>query len=109
MEQSMQTNSTCWFVGATYNRTQDQTQRFLESGIWENGYKDKYLELVKSIKAGDRIAIKAAYTRKKNLPFDNHGKTVSAMAIKAIGVVTGNEDDGRHVSVRWTQVNPVRE
>ncbi len=109
MERPMQANSTCWFVGATFSGTQDQTQRFLENGIWENGCTSKYLEYVKAMKVGDRIAIKSSYTRKKNLPFDNRGRSVSVMAIKAIGVVTGNEGDGHHVSVRWTQVNPVRE
>ena len=57
----------CWFVGATYDGNIDQMPRFIEEGIWENGYEDKYLDLVKSIKAGDRIAIKAAYTRKHDL------------------------------------------
>ena len=32
-------------MGASYGRTEDQTNRFLEQGIWENGYEDKYLEL----------------------------------------------------------------
>ena len=39
----------CWFVGATYGGTDDQTPRFLQEGIWENGYQDKYLDAVKSI------------------------------------------------------------
>ena len=69
-------------VGATYGRTDDQTPRFLQEGIWENGYQDKYLDAVKSIQPGDRIAIKSSYTRKHELPFDNRGQTVSVMAIK---------------------------
>ena len=28
----------CWFVGATYGGTDDQIPRFLQEGIWENGY-----------------------------------------------------------------------
>lgn len=39
----------CWFVGATYGGTDNQTPRFLQEGIWENGYQDKYLDAVKSI------------------------------------------------------------
>ena len=50
----------CWFVGASYGATDDQTPRFLEQGIWENGYEDRYLDAVKSIQVGDRIAIKAS-------------------------------------------------
>lgn len=83
----------CWFVGATHFDTEDQTTRFLTEGIWENGYQDKLLSLVRSIQVGDRIAIKASYTRKHGLPFDNRGFIVSVMAIKAIGMVIENLGD----------------
>jgi len=98
----------CWFVGATYG-SEDQTPRFLQEGIWENGYEDKYLDDVKAINAGDRIAIKAAYTRKHNLPFDIRGQSVSVMAIKAIGTVTENIGDGRRVKVDWNPLESPRE
>jgi hypothetical protein len=97
-----------WFVGAAYD-TDDQTSRFLEEGIWENGYEDKYLDLVRSVRPGDRIAIKSSYTRKHDLPFDNRGQTVSVMAIKAIGTVTENLNDGKQVRVNWKRADPVRE
>jgi 5-methylcytosine-specific restriction protein B len=99
----------CWFVGATYGGTDDQTPRFLEEGIWENGYHDKYLDAVKSIQVQDRIAIKSSYTRKHDLPFDNRGQTVSVMAIKAIGTVRENLGDGRMLKVEWTPLDPPRE
>jgi 5-methylcytosine-specific restriction enzyme B len=99
----------CWFVGATYGGTEDQTPRFLQKGIWENGYLDKYLDAVKSIQVGDRIAIKSSYTRKHNLPFDNRGQTVSVMAVKAIGTVKENLGDGRSLRVDWTPFDPPRE
>jgi 5-methylcytosine-specific restriction protein B len=92
-----------WFVGAAYERTDDQTPRFLAEGIWENGYDDKYLDLVRSMRPGDRIAIKSSYTRKHGLPFDNRGRTVSVMAIKAIGTITDNPNDGKLVRVNWTK------
>ena len=98
-----------WFVGASYGGTDDQMPRFLSEGIWENGYEDKYLDLVRSMRPGDRIAIKAAYTRKHGLPFDNNGHSVSVMAIKAIGTITENVRDGRTVRVEWAKVDPVRE
>ncbi|CUH81516.1 McrB family protein [Tropicibacter naphthalenivorans] len=99
-----------WFVGAAYNRTEDQTPRFLAEGIWENGYEDgKYSDLVRSMRPGDRIAIKSSYTRKRELPFDNRGATVSVMAIKAVGTITANLDDGKRVQVNWTPVSPPRE
>ncbi|MTI94360.1 MAG: AAA family ATPase [Firmicutes bacterium] len=98
-----------WFVGASYGGTQDQTPRFLTQGIWENGYEDRYLDLVKSVRPGDRIAIKSTYTRKHDLPFDNRGHIVSVMAIKAIGTVTENPGDGRLLKVDWTPLAPYKE
>lgn len=99
----------CWFVGAAYGGTDDQMPRFLAEGIWENGYQDRYLDAVRSIQPGDRIAIKSSYTRKHDLPFDNRGQTVSVMALKAIGKVTGNPGDGHKVLVDWTGLETPRE
>lgn len=98
-----------WFVGASYGGDDDQMPRFLSEGIWENGYEDKYLDMVRSMRSGDRIAIKSTYTRKHGLPFDSRGQKVSVMAIKAIGRITENLGDGRRVKVDWTKVEPVRE
>ena len=98
-----------WFVGAHWGDAGDQSRRFIDNGIWENGYTDKYLDEVKAIRPGDRIAIKAAYTRKRNLPFDNRGHRVATMVIKAVGVVTRNLDDGRRLQVKWTECVPARE
>ena len=93
-----------WFVGASYGEnSEDQTDRFIEKGSWENGYEDKYLEDVRSVKVGDSIAIKSAYTRKNGLPFEANGRTVSVMGIKAIGTVTKNHEDGRNLDVNWEE------
>jgi len=92
-----------------YGDEGDQTPRFIQEGLWENGYTDKYLDLVRAIQPGDRIAIKSSYTRKHDLPFDNRGQSVSVMAIKAIGTVTANQGDGRRVKVDWTQLDARRE
>ena len=92
-----------WFVGAYWDERdpQDQTTRFLEEGIWQNGYIDQYLDLVKAMKPGERIAIKAVGTQKRDLPFDARGNTVSKMNIKAIGTIVANRNDGRTVEVEW--------
>lgn len=92
-----------WLVGAYWNDSDppDQTERFLDEGVWQNGYTDKYLEEVRSIKVGDQIAIKSSSTQKKNLPFDARGNTVSRMSIKAIGTVVANRGDGRTLEVEW--------
>lgn len=107
-KQNQASPTTTWFVGASYG-TDDQMPRFLEDGIWENGYDDRHLELVRSMQPGERIAIKAAYTRKHGLPFDNRGRTVSVMGIKAIGTITENLNDGKRVKVDWEKAGPVRE
>lgn len=101
-----------WYVGTTGNDDQGQwhdfSDEYIEQGVWENGWEDKFLDIVNSIKIGDRIAIKSTFTQKYNLPFDNNGKKVGAMRIKAIGVVTGNSGDGKHIQVDWTRLNPVK-
>ena len=98
-----------WFVGATFDGNVDQTPRFVNEGIWENGYDDKYLDLVRSMRPGDRIAIKSSYTRKHGLEFDNRGNSVSVMAIKAVGTITGNMNDGKRVRVDWKTPGSPRE
>jgi len=98
-----------WFVGASYGGTDDQMPRFLSEGIWENGYDDKLLDVVRSMRPGERIAIKSSYTRKHGLPFDSRGRAVSVMGIKAVGTITENLNDGKRVKVDWTKVEPVRE
>lgn len=92
-----------WMVGANWSSTDppNQADRFLQEGIWENGYKDKLLDEVRSMRTGDRIAIKSAFTRKKGLPFDSKGRTISCMQIEAIGTIVANRGDGRTVEVEW--------
>jgi|GEM_PF-5806882 len=65
-----------------------QLSRFIEESIWENG-KDKYIGIVKNVPVG---AILAAKTNNRH---------TGTLDIKAIGEVTGNEDDGRILLVDW--------
>lgn len=89
-EQSNHSSGVTWFVGANFGHTDDQSQRFLDEGIWEiRGPSEKESALVRTMRPGERIAIKAAYTRKHGLSF-NQGHTVSVMGIKAIGTISGN-------------------
>ena len=90
-----------WFVGAVWDE-KDQTNRFLTEGIWQNGYDDKFSDHVKTMKPGDRIAIKSSFVKKYGLPFDNQEKPVSCMRIKAIGTITEGTKDGKTVKVDWT-------
>ena len=98
-----------WFVGASWGGTDDQSPRFFQEGIWQNGLHDKFTAEIKRMKAGDGIAMKASYTRKRGLPFDSRGKTVSCMKIKAIGTITENLGDGKTVKVDWEVLDPPRE
>lgn len=103
-------NTEYWFVGAMWGDGEgDQMPRFLKEGIWQNGYEDKFSEQVRTVKPGDRIAIKAAFARKRGTPFDNQGLAVSAMKIKAVGTVTRNHGDGRTVDVAWEPLAEARE
>ncbi len=102
-EDELPPDSNYWLVGSYWKNAdpQDQTARFLEEGVWQNGYKDKYLDEVRSIQVGDRIGIKSTSTQKNNLPFDAGGNTVSKMTVKAIGEIVANRGDGRTVEVEW--------
>lgn len=101
-----------WYVGTTGNdengQWRDFSDEYIDGSIWVNGWDDKFIDVVKSIAVGDRIAIKSTFTQKKNLPFDNHGKTVGAMRIKAIGTVTENAGDGKTIKVDWTRLDPFK-
>lgn len=97
-----------WFVGAQH-AGQDLVDDFIENNYWMNGYDDKYLDIVNEVKVGDLIAIKSTYTRRKNLPFNNNGKVVSVLGIKAIGTVTKNNNDGKTIEVDWEPFDHVRE
>lgn len=90
-----------WFVGAVWNKTDDQMYRFLDEGIWQNGDEDLFSDLVRQMKPGDLIAIKASFVQKHKLPFDVGGNRVSVMRIKATGTILENLDDARTVKVAW--------
>jgi 5-methylcytosine-specific restriction enzyme B len=105
-----------WFVGAIWHKTDDQTPRFLREGIWQNGDPEPGgrasshdTELVRQMKSGDPIAIKASFVRKYKLPFDVGGKPVSGMRIKATGTILENLGDGKTVKVAWNPPSSPRD
>ncbi len=77
------------------SETENQLPRFIENGIWENGFDDKYLDKVKNVPIGSQIAAKTSYTRKKD------GKTISVLEIHGIGTVIDNPRDGKILKVEW--------
>lgn len=100
-----------WFAGSIWNGTNDQTDRLLAKGIWQTnkGDDERTRQLVLEMRPGDRIAIKASFVQKFDLPFDNRGKPVSVMRMKAVGTVTENVGDGRTVKVDWRPLDPPRD
>ena len=70
----------------------DETERFIENGIWENGYTDKFLDVVNGVNIGDRIAIKSSFANKEGKSF---------LRIKAFGTVIGNEKNGRVLKIKY--------
>jgi hypothetical protein len=93
-----------WFVGASYGRTDDQTERFLSEGIWHiDSPGERQREQVLSMRPGERIAIKATFVQRDNLPFDGWGRRVSVMRIKARGVIREASSDGETVGVDWEE------
>lgn len=102
-------NRQFWFAGALWNGTDDQLDRFLADGIWQNGTHDKFGALIMTMRPGDKIAIKSSFVRKYGLPFENKGKPVSGMKIKAIGTIVANRGDGLTVDVEWQKESEPRE
>ncbi|SDU74491.1 winged helix-turn-helix domain-containing protein [Gordonia westfalica] len=82
-----------WFVGAVFGDQQgdeayDHTDQFRAEGRWHAGTPHKYAEQILTMKPGDRIAIKAAFTRKHGLPFGCHPRdAVERSAERLISVV----------------------
>lgn len=83
-----------YYVGGAFwqdSEPQDQTNRFIEEGIWENGYDDKFIDEVINIPIGSLLAIKSTI------------KIHNQMEIKAIGEVVENSNDGHIISIEWLE------
>lgn len=90
-----------YFLGASWNG-EDQSDRFLSEGIWEHDQSDEYyLETIRDVQPGDRVAIKSSYVLKNDLPFNANGKSVSCMMVKARGTVVSNPGSGKKLNVNW--------
>jgi len=94
-------NETAWFVGS-YMGGEDYTDEFIKQGYWKHGFDDgKYDNYFGQIEVGDKIAIKSAYNKKTNLPFDNNSKPVSVQMIKARGTITKIDEDNNTLIIDW--------
>ena len=89
-----------WFVGSTHD-SEDFTDEFVNEGYWRNFGADRNVSLTKSMRPGERIAIKSAFVRKNGLPFEGNGNFASVMLVKAVGTIESNPGDGQSVTVVW--------
>ena len=77
-----------WIVRAKWEGKYDQTQRFLSNNIWENGYSDKFVEIVNKIKT-DYILLLA-----------------NASYIEYYAIVKENYQDGKTILVKeWIKID----
>lgn len=100
-------NKNYWFVGAVLGG-KDESARFIRDGVWESN-KDDLQGYFQQMQVGDAIAIKSTYVKKHELPFDANGHSVSTMAIKAIGTITGKLKETNTLKVQWEQLAPYKE
>lgn len=104
--------ATFWFVGARFEDPGSTTQRdhsaeFVSEGQWKihSDSNEKLKKQVLEMRAGDKIAIKSVYVRRRQagVPFRTNGHPVSVMAVKATGTITHNPGTGTSVDVTWDQ------
>lgn len=86
-------------VGFHYygNEETSQLSRFIENGIWENGYDNKYSNIVNNVPVGALLAAKTTYTMTEN------NKTISVLKVYNIGKVITNPKNGKLLEVEWTE------
>lgn len=84
-----------WLIEATWNGGNEHAERYITEGVWVNIYSSKTREF-NEIRVNDHIAVKTSITKEIE-----DGRFISAIKIKAIGTVTKNLNDGRHIEVSW--------
>lgn len=88
-------NQNYWLIEATWNGGNEHAERYISEGVWVNIYSSKTKEF-NQIKANDYIAVKTSISKEIE-----DGKFISAIKIKAIGTVSKNLNDGRHIEINW--------
>ncbi len=86
------TGNTIFLGGSNWNSGGDQIDRFIEEGIWENGYDDRYLKDVNTIKENGVLIFKSTFP---------HQNGENYLRVKAIDTVLKNHNDGRKLDVNW--------
>ncbi|WP_281632489.1 P-loop NTPase fold protein [Flavobacterium luteolum] len=82
-----------YLVGSNWGNSGDQSNRFYQNNIWENGYEDgQYSEIINNIKEGDFVILKSTYATKD-------GKNY--LRFKGLGLVIDNLNNGINIKVNW--------
>ena len=92
-----------WLVTAR-NGEADGLAHYVERGEWHllEDRGSRMNDLVREMQPGDRIVLRDFHTQKHNLPFDARGQQMTALRIRATGIVTEQRGDGMSVGVDWT-------
>ncbi|MBP8114445.1 MAG: hypothetical protein KAY50_03750 [Chitinophagaceae bacterium] len=88
-----------WAAGSSFGGTRDQTETFIENGIWQDGWgksgDDKNKQILSLIKKGDYLFMKSSATH-------GVGHKISFTKLKAIGEVIGKIKDNYYTfRVKW--------
>jgi len=86
--------SNVYLVGANWGG-KDLADEFINEGRWENGYDDKYLRKIRSIREDDLLILKSTFAV----------KGISKLRVKAIGVVTSNPGNGKNLELEWISID----
>ncbi|WP_072384414.1 AAA family ATPase [Novosphingobium sp. NDB2Meth1] len=98
-----------WLVTALEGK-EDGLAGFVERGDWHLLYDSgsKNNRMVREMQPGDRIVMRDFLANQRNPPFPTFGTPVTAMRIRATGVVTRASTDGLSVGVDWTVLPEAR-
>lgn len=96
-------NVPIWIVTARDGEV-DGFAGFIDRGEWHltDDRGGRINDLVRAMQLGDRIVMRDYIPAARDLPFAAQGKRVTALHIRATGIVTAQSGDGRSVGVDWT-------
>lgn len=84
-----------FYLVGTHWGNEDQSKRFYEEQIWENGYENgSFYDIVNEVKVGDVLIVKSTFAKDKK----------SILRIKAFGIVSVNPINGRELQVDWVNI-----
>lgn len=80
-----------FFLAGSYWSGDEQSQRFFDEGVWENGHDEKFIDDVNSTNVGDIVFLKSTYSHQNK----------SYLRIKGVGQVTDNPNTGTELTIDW--------